>query len=117
MILTKMDGHAKGGGALSAVAATKSPIIFLGTGAHPRVDQTPADPTPAGPLKGRVLATRWHRRTSVCVTKGAPIFFSGTGCAIGWCPEGIGLHLWCRQIHDRAKGQRLGGQKMSGDGA
>eukprot|EP00983_Pelagomonas_calceolata_P082358 1155903-Pelagomonas_calceolata.AAC.2 len=28
-----MDGHAKGGGALSAVAATKSPIIFLGTGA------------------------------------------------------------------------------------
>jgi len=32
VILTKMDGHAKGGGALSAVAATKSPIIFLGTG-------------------------------------------------------------------------------------
>jgi len=27
-----MDGHAKGGGALSAVAATESPIIFLGTG-------------------------------------------------------------------------------------
>lgn len=32
VIITKMDGHAKGGGALSAVAATKSPIIFLGTG-------------------------------------------------------------------------------------
>ena len=32
VILTKMDGHAKGGGALSAVGATKSPIIFLGTG-------------------------------------------------------------------------------------
>ncbi len=32
VILTKMDGHAKGGGALSAVSATKSPIIFLGTG-------------------------------------------------------------------------------------
>lgn len=32
VIMTKMDGHAKGGGALSAVAATKSPIIFLGTG-------------------------------------------------------------------------------------
>jgi len=31
-IITKLDGHAKGGGALSAVAATKSPIIFLGTG-------------------------------------------------------------------------------------
>jgi len=32
VIITKMDGHAKGGGALSAVAATESPIIFLGTG-------------------------------------------------------------------------------------
>jgi len=32
VIVTKLDGHAKGGGALSAVAATKSPIIFLGTG-------------------------------------------------------------------------------------
>jgi signal recognition particle subunit SRP54 len=32
VILTKLDGHAKGGGALSAVAATKSPIIFVGTG-------------------------------------------------------------------------------------
>ena len=32
VIITKMDGHAKGGGALSAVSATKSPIIFLGTG-------------------------------------------------------------------------------------
>ncbi|KAK1269570.1 hypothetical protein QJS04_geneDACA017670 [Acorus gramineus] len=34
VIVTKMDGHAKGGGALSAVAATKSPIIFIGTGEH-----------------------------------------------------------------------------------
>ncbi|KAJ9507604.1 hypothetical protein QJQ45_019210 [Haematococcus lacustris] len=34
VVMTKMDGHAKGGGALSAVAATKSPIIFLGTGEH-----------------------------------------------------------------------------------
>ncbi|GMN49988.1 hypothetical protein TIFTF001_019153 [Ficus carica] len=34
VIVTKMDGHAKGGGALSAVAATKSPVIFLGTGEH-----------------------------------------------------------------------------------
>ncbi|KAH3767142.1 signal recognition particle 54 kDa subunit [Pelomyxa schiedti] len=32
VIITKLDGHAKGGGALSAVAATQSPIIFLGTG-------------------------------------------------------------------------------------
>ncbi|EIM21564.1 signal recognition particle protein [Wallemia mellicola CBS 633.66] len=32
IIVTKMDGHAKGGGAISAVAATKTPIIFIGTG-------------------------------------------------------------------------------------
>lgn len=34
IIVTKLDGHAKGGGAISAVAATKTPIIFLGTGEH-----------------------------------------------------------------------------------
>ena len=34
VIVTKLDGHAKGGGCLSAVAATNSPIIFLGTGEH-----------------------------------------------------------------------------------
>jgi hypothetical protein len=33
VIVTKLDGHAKGGGALSAVSATKSPVIFIGTGA------------------------------------------------------------------------------------
>ena len=38
-----MDGHAKGGGALSAVAATKSPIMFLGTG------RTPAFAISSGP--------------------------------------------------------------------
>lgn len=32
VIVTKLDGHAKGGGALSAVSATGSPILFLGTG-------------------------------------------------------------------------------------
>ncbi|RDY12907.1 hypothetical protein CR513_02239 [Mucuna pruriens] len=34
VIVSKMDGHAKGGGALSAVAATESPVIFIGTGEH-----------------------------------------------------------------------------------
>ncbi|KAF9053770.1 signal recognition particle protein [Hymenopellis radicata] len=34
IIVTKMDGHAKGGGAISAVAATQTPIIFLGVGEH-----------------------------------------------------------------------------------
>jgi signal recognition particle subunit SRP54 len=43
VILTKMDGHAKGGGALSAVAATQSPIMFIGTGEH-REDLMPFKP-------------------------------------------------------------------------
>ncbi|SBT80433.1 signal recognition particle subunit SRP54, putative [Plasmodium malariae] len=34
IIITKIDGHAKGGGALSAVAATGCPITFIGTGEH-----------------------------------------------------------------------------------
>jgi signal recognition particle subunit SRP54 len=34
VIITKLDGHAKGGGALSAVVATRSPIAFIGTGEH-----------------------------------------------------------------------------------
>jgi signal recognition particle subunit SRP54 len=32
VIITKLDGHAKGGGALSAVAATQSPVLFIGVG-------------------------------------------------------------------------------------
>ena len=36
VILTKMDGTAKGGGALSAVARTQARIIFIGTGEHIR---------------------------------------------------------------------------------
>eukprot|EP00301_Raphidiophrys_heterophryoidea_P025052 c8311_g4_i1.p1 GENE.c8311_g4_i1~~c8311_g4_i1.p1 ORF type:complete len:506 (-),score=151.67 c8311_g4_i1:257-1729(-) len=34
VVITKLDGHAKGGGALSAVAATEAPICFIGTGEH-----------------------------------------------------------------------------------
>ncbi|CAG9473852.1 signal recognition particle subunit SRP54, putative [Plasmodium vivax] len=34
IIITKIDGHAKGGGALSAVASTGCPITFIGTGEH-----------------------------------------------------------------------------------
>jgi signal recognition particle subunit SRP54 len=34
VILTKIDGSAKGGGALSAVSASGAPILFLGTGEH-----------------------------------------------------------------------------------
>ena len=34
VIITKMDGTAKAGGALSAVQATKAPVVFIGTGEH-----------------------------------------------------------------------------------
>lgn len=34
VILTKMDGSAKGGGALSAVAETEAPICYIGVGEH-----------------------------------------------------------------------------------
>jgi len=34
IILTKMDGTAKGGGALSAAAEVGAPILFIGTGEH-----------------------------------------------------------------------------------
>ncbi|NLF33761.1 MAG: signal recognition particle protein Srp19, partial [Thermoplasmatales archaeon] len=36
VILTKMDGTAKGGGAISAVAKTDARIVFIGTGEHIR---------------------------------------------------------------------------------
>jgi len=35
IILTKLDGTAKGGGALSAAAEVGAPIVFIGTGEHP----------------------------------------------------------------------------------
>lgn len=34
IILTKMDGSGRGGGALSAISATGAPIAFIGTGEH-----------------------------------------------------------------------------------
>jgi signal recognition particle subunit SRP54 len=34
VIMTKLDGTAKGGGALSAVQRTKAPIVFIGVGEH-----------------------------------------------------------------------------------
>lgn len=43
VIITKLDGTAKGGGAMSAVAVTQAPVVFIGTGEH--VDELePLDP-------------------------------------------------------------------------
>ena len=44
VIITKMDGTAKGGGALSAVAQTNASIVFIGVGEH-LTDLEPFDPT------------------------------------------------------------------------
>ena len=44
IILTKMDGTAKGGGALSAAAEVNAPIVFIGTGEH-LSDFEPFDPS------------------------------------------------------------------------
>ena len=34
VIITKLDGTAKGGGALSAVSVTNAPVTFIGVGEH-----------------------------------------------------------------------------------
>jgi len=34
VVLTKLDGSAKGGGALSAINETEAPVLFIGTGEH-----------------------------------------------------------------------------------
>ena len=44
IILTKLDGTAKGGGALSAAAEVGAPIVFIGTGEH-SVDFEKFEPT------------------------------------------------------------------------
>ncbi len=44
IVLTKLDGTAKGGGALSAAAEVGAPIVFVGTGEHP-VDFEKFDPS------------------------------------------------------------------------
>jgi signal recognition particle subunit SRP54 len=51
VVVTKLDGHAKGGGAISAVAATKAPILFMGTGEH--IDEF--EPFDAKPFVSRLL--------------------------------------------------------------
>lgn len=51
VIITKLDGHAKGGGAISAVSATQSPITFIGTGEH--IDEF--EPFKASTFVGRLL--------------------------------------------------------------
>ncbi|HEC81700.1 MAG TPA: signal recognition particle protein Srp19, partial [Thermoplasmatales archaeon] len=43
IVLTKLDGTAKGGGALSAAAEVGAPIVFIGTGEHIN-DFEPFDP-------------------------------------------------------------------------
>lgn len=53
IIISKTDGHAKGGGAISGVAATGSPIIFIGTGEH----MHDIEPFNARSFVGKMLGT------------------------------------------------------------
>ncbi len=52
IFLTKLDGSARGGGALSAVAATKAPIRFIGTGEGPEEIEVFSPPRFVGRLLG-----------------------------------------------------------------
>ncbi|CAE7742233.1 Srp54 [Symbiodinium sp. KB8] len=53
VVITKLDGHAKGGGALSAVTATGAPVIFTGSGEH-FADLDPFEPAEfVGKLLGK----------------------------------------------------------------
>ena len=80
VILTKMDGHAKGGGALGAVAATKSPITFIGTGEHMDEFERFESKAFVGRLLGRgdwrgfvdkIQVRLCHLRRSLCCRSGA----------------------------------------------
>jgi len=52
IFLTKLDGSARGGGAISAVAATKAPIRFIGTGEGPEEIEVFSPPRFVGRLLG-----------------------------------------------------------------
>lgn len=66
VIITKMDGAAKGGATLSAVAATSSPVQFIGTGVlqsspcnrRPNPDRNMAVGNPKHALQGSCILHR-----------------------------------------------------------
>ena len=78
VIMTKMDGHAKGGGALSAVAATNSPVVFIGTGEHMDEFERFEAKAFVGRLLGRGDWRGFVDKIQVCGCAGG---FSG--CALG----------------------------------
>jgi SRP54-type protein, GTPase domain len=83
VIVTKMDGHAKGGGALSAVSATQSPISFLGTGATSRVPTGPPPPPNHHHAQAeKPLAVEHHHRGAA--------FLPGNGV----CKWGLSSTCW-----------------------
>lgn len=76
VIVTKLDGHAVGGGALSAVAATQAPVIFTGSGEHfDDLDVFQADRFVSkllgfGDLKGLMEAMKGDDKTMERMSKG-----------------------------------------------
>jgi signal recognition particle GTPase len=80
VIITKMDGHAKGGGALSAVSATKAPIGFIGTGEHmdefERFDAKSFVARLLGRGDWRGFVDKFQVRSSICHTSHRESFFT-----------------------------------------
>lgn len=76
VIVTKLDGHSVGGGALSAVAATNAPVIFTGSGEHfDDLDVFQADRFVSkllgfGDLKGLMEAMKGDSKTMERMSKG-----------------------------------------------
>jgi signal recognition particle subunit SRP54 len=62
VVITKLDGHAKGGGALSAVAATNAPITFIGTGEHFDEFEPFSASSFVSRLMGMVTSRAWSTR-------------------------------------------------------
>ena len=87
VIITKMDGAAKGGSTLSAVAATASPVLFIGTGAPLR----PRCAACASPARARALrrraACRWLAQTRRAVAA-STVDAANSACGTLRCSNG-----------------------------
>ena len=60
VILTKMDGTAKGGGAISAISKTNARIVFIGTGEHIRDLEAFDDPEKAQQMADDMMRGKFN---------------------------------------------------------
>ena len=108
--MTKMDGHAKGGGALSAVAATQSPIIFIGTGEHMDEFERFEAKAFVGRLLGRGDWRGFVDKIQVCYHS-LSSYYNSTGSYLGsYCRGGLlqsESNIYCSRLHLFVLGQLL----------